>query len=107
MKKRSRAPGSKQAKALSSKALKPKHNDAPKAAARRSSAIQQVAEWLETIGLGQYAQHFVENDITFPILSDLTDQDLKELGVASLGHRRELLEPLRGAAHGDHAAGRP
>jgi len=94
MKKRSRALGSKQAKAQSSKALKPKRNDAPKAASHRSSATQQVAEWLETIGLWQYARHFVENDITFSILSDLTDQDLKELGVASLGHRRELLRAI-------------
>ena len=91
MKKRSRAPGSKQAKARSSKALKPKRNDAPKAAAHYSSATQQVAEWLETIGLGRYSRHFVENDITFSILSGLTDQDFKELGIASLGHRRELL----------------
>jgi class 3 adenylate cyclase len=94
MKKRSRAPGSKQANARSSKALKPKRNDAPKAAAHRSSATQQVAEWLETLGLGQYSRHFVENDITFSILSDLTDQDFKEIGVASLGHRRELLRAI-------------
>ena len=92
MKKRSRAPGSKQSEARPSKALKPKRNDA--LAARRSSAAQEVAEWLDTIGLGQYARHFVENDITFSILSDLTDQDLKELGVASLGHRRELLRAI-------------
>src|SRR5690242_4621130 len=95
MKKRSRAPGSKQSKATRpSKVLKPKPNDAPKAAARRSSATQEVAEWLDTIGLWQYARRFVENDITFSIVSDLTDQDLKELGVASLGHRRELLRAI-------------
>ena len=91
MKKRSKAAGSKQAKARSSAASKLKRNNGPKAAAHRGSATQEVAEWLETIGLGQYARYFVENDVTFSILSDLTDQDLKELGVASLGHRRELL----------------
>jgi class 3 adenylate cyclase len=53
--------------------------------------MQQVADWLEKLGLGQYAQRFAENDISFSILPDLTDQDLKELGVASLGHRRQLL----------------
>ena len=79
MKKRSRAAGSKQAEARSRTASKLKRNNAPKAAAHRSSATQQVAEWLETLGLGQYAQHFAENDITFAILSDLTDQDLKNL----------------------------
>jgi hypothetical protein len=49
--------------------------------------VQQVADWLEKLGLGQYAQRFAENDISFAVLSDLTDQDLKEIGV-SLGHRR-------------------
>src|SRR3974390_3141115 len=53
--------------------------------------MQQVADWLQNIGLGQYAQRFAENDITFAILPHLTDQDLKELGVMSLGHRRQLL----------------
>jgi class 3 adenylate cyclase/predicted ATPase len=53
--------------------------------------MQQIADWLQNIGLGQYAQRFAENDITFAILPYLTDQDLKELGVTSLGHRRQLL----------------
>jgi SAM domain (Sterile alpha motif) len=46
--------------------------------------MQQIADWLEKLGLGQYAQRFAENDINFSILSDLTDQDLKEIGVSSL-----------------------
>src|SRR4029077_13766665 len=56
--------------------------------------MQQVADWLEKLGLGQYAQRFAENDINFSILSDLTDQDLKEIGVSSLGHRRQLLRAI-------------
>src|SRR5579862_4870494 len=56
--------------------------------------MQQIADWLKQLGLGQYAQCFAENDITFAILPDLTDQDLKELGVASLGHRRQLLRAI-------------
>jgi SAM domain (Sterile alpha motif) len=52
-----------------------------------ATAMQQVADWLEKLGLGQYAQGFAENDISFSVLPDLTDQDLKEIGV-SLGHRR-------------------
>ena len=47
--------------------------------------MQQIADWLRRLGLGQYAQRFAENDISFSILPDLTDQDLKELGVTSLG----------------------
>ena len=53
--------------------------------------MQQIADWLQKLGLGQYAQRFAENDINFAVLPHLTDQDLKELGVASLGHRRQLL----------------
>ncbi len=56
--------------------------------------MQEIAQWLEKLGLGQYAQRFGENDIDLPILSDLTDQDLKELGVSSLGHRRQLLRAI-------------
>jgi tetratricopeptide (TPR) repeat protein len=56
--------------------------------------MQQIADWLGQLGLGQYAQRFAENDINFSILSDLTDQDLKEIGVSSLGHRRQLLRAI-------------
>ena len=56
--------------------------------------MQQVSEWLEKLGLGQYAQRFAENDISFVILPDLTDQDLEKIGVASLGHRRLLLRAI-------------
>jgi class 3 adenylate cyclase len=55
--------------------------------------MQQVADWLEKLGLGRYAQSFAENDINFAVLSDLTDQDLKDIGV-SLGHRRQLLREI-------------
>jgi uncharacterized protein YjiS (DUF1127 family) len=55
--------------------------------------MQQVADWLEKLGLGQYAKRFAENDISVSVLADLTDQDLKDIGV-SLGHRRELLREI-------------
>jgi class 3 adenylate cyclase len=70
---------------------------------REGAAMQQIADWLEKLGLGQYAQRFAENDINLAILPHLTDQDLKELGVASLGHRRQLLlaiAELKGAQKG-------
>ena len=47
--------------------------------------MQQIADWLKKLSLGQYAQRFAENDITFVILPDLTDQDLEKIGFASLG----------------------
>ena len=56
--------------------------------------MQQVADWLGKLGLGQYAQRFAENDISFIILPDLSDQDLEKIGVASLGHRRLLLRAI-------------
>ncbi len=66
--------------------------------------MQQVADWLQKLGLGQYAQPFAENDVSFSILPDLTDQDLKELGVASLGHRRQLLRAITEMKGGEAAA---
>jgi class 3 adenylate cyclase len=56
--------------------------------------MQQIVEWLQKLGLGQYAHRFAENDITFVILPDLTDQDLEKIGVVSLGHRRQLLRAI-------------
>jgi class 3 adenylate cyclase/predicted ATPase len=56
--------------------------------------MQRIADWLEKLDLGQYTQRFAENDIDFDILSDLTDQDLEKIGVASLGHRRKLLRAI-------------
>ena len=53
-------------------------------------------EWLDTLGMSEYAQRFAENDIDVSVLRDLTDQDLKEIGV-SLGHRRKMLAAIRGA----------
>src|SRR5246127_4591456 len=65
--------------------------------------MQQVADWLNTLGLGQYAQRFAENDIDPSVLRDLTDHDLEKIGV-SLGHRRKM---LRAIAELDEAGPRP
>src|SRR6516164_9582623 len=56
--------------------------------------MQQIADWLEKLGLSEYAQRFAENDIDFTILGELTDQDLEKIGIASLGHRRKLLRAI-------------
>src|ERR1700745_4506457 len=66
--------------------------------------MQQIADWLQKLGLGKYAQSFAENDINFSILPDLTDQDLKDLGVASLGHRRQLLRAIAQLSGGERSA---
>ena len=52
-----------------------------------------TAEWLASIGLGEYAQRFAENAIDLSVVSDLTEQDLKDIGVL-LGHRRKLLRAI-------------
>jgi class 3 adenylate cyclase/predicted ATPase len=56
--------------------------------------MQQIADWLEKLGLGQYAQRFAENEIDVSVLRHLTDQDLREIGVP-LGHRRKMLAAIR------------
>jgi class 3 adenylate cyclase len=56
--------------------------------------MQQIADWLETLGMSEYAQRFAENGIGFAALRHLTDQDLKDIGVL-LGHRRIMLAAIR------------
>ena len=53
-----------------------------------------VVVWLRSLGLGQYEAAFRENEIDETVLPGLTAEDLKELGVASLGHRRKLLDAI-------------
>lgn len=55
--------------------------------------MQQIAQWLQKIGLSEYAQCFAENAIDVAVLPHLTDQDLKGLGVL-LGHRRRMLAAI-------------
>lgn len=55
-----------------------------------------IRGWLETLGLGQYADAFDANHIDEPLLRDLTADDLRELGVGSLSHRKRLLEAIAG-----------
>ena len=60
---------------------------------RGGAVMQQIADWLEKLGLGQYAQRFAENEIDISVLRHLTDQDLKDIGVP-LGHRRKMLAAI-------------
>jgi class 3 adenylate cyclase/predicted ATPase len=55
--------------------------------------VQTTEEWLASIGLAEYAQRFVENHIDPSVLPDLTDQDLKDLGIP-LGHRKKMLRAV-------------
>ena len=55
--------------------------------------MQQIADWLEKLGMSEYAQRFAENGIDVAVLPHLTDQDLKDIGVL-LGHRRVMLAAI-------------
>jgi len=55
--------------------------------------MQQIADWLEKLGVSEYAERFYENGIDVSVLPHLTDQDLKDLGVL-LGHRRKMLAAI-------------
>ena len=55
--------------------------------------MQQITDWLEKLGMSEYAQRFAENGIDDTVLPDLTDQDLKDI-VVLLGHRRKLLRAI-------------
>ena len=56
--------------------------------------MQEIAEWLDKLGMSEYAQRFAENGIGVAALRHLTDQDLKGIGVL-LGHRRKMLAAMR------------
>ena len=56
--------------------------------------MQQIADWLEKLGLSEYAQRFAENRIDLSVLPELTDQDLEKIGVV-LGDRRKMMRAIR------------
>ena len=61
-----------------------------------------VADWLRKLGFERYEAAFRENDVDVELLLGLTDNDLKDIGVNSLGHRRRLLEATAALRHGGH-----
>ena len=56
-----------------------------------------IAGWLHGLGLQQYEQAFRDNAIDAAVLPELTAEDLKDLGVSLVGHRRKLLAAIRPA----------
>jgi class 3 adenylate cyclase len=57
-------------------------------------ATMDIGAWLRDLGLEQYEATFRENEISEKVLPKLTAEDLKELGVTALGHRRMLLDAI-------------
>jgi hypothetical protein len=56
--------------------------------------MNSVQDWLQGIGLGQYADAFEANDIDADLLNRLDDQLLKDIGVSSAGHRLRLRDAI-------------
>src|SRR5215510_8191691 len=55
--------------------------------------MEEIADWLEKLGMSEYTQSFTEHRIDVSVLRYLTDQDLKDIGIP-LGHRRKILAAL-------------
>ncbi len=56
---------------------------------------EDVADWLRHVGLDEYADKFIDNDITGKNLLDLSEDDLKkELGMNSIGHRKDFKKAI-------------
>jgi class 3 adenylate cyclase/predicted ATPase len=56
--------------------------------------MQQIADWLEELGMSEYEECFAQNRIDLAVLPELTDQHLKDLGIA-LGDRLKMLRAIR------------
>jgi len=67
-----------------------------------------VADWLRSLGLERYEQAFRDNEFDADLLPNLTADDLKDLGVSLVGHRRRLLDAMDigEAAPADRSAAR-
>src|SRR5215467_6383962 len=59
----------------------------------QGGAMQSVRQWLEQLGLADYAESFQRNAVDFDLLRELTDHDLEKIGVL-LGHRKKLLKAI-------------
>ena len=59
-----------------------------------------LSEWLNEIGLAQYAELLEKNAVDLEVLPDLSEQDLSDLGIP-LGHRKRLLKVLRAPLDGN------
>jgi class 3 adenylate cyclase/tetratricopeptide (TPR) repeat protein len=68
--------------------------------------MESVAEWLASLGLGEYAHRFADNGIDMAVVADLTEDDLRELGVL-LGHRRKLLRAIHELGRAPSATAEP
>jgi len=63
-----------------------------------------IGNWLKSLQLEQYEAAFHENAVTTSLLPTLTADDLKDLGITLVGHRRQLLNAIAALRHKNSAA---
>jgi hypothetical protein len=61
---------------------------------RREDRRTDVETWLRNLGLGQYDGAFRDNSVDAEVLPRLTAEDVEDLGIESVGHRRKLLDAI-------------
>src|SRR5215470_14144094 len=81
---------------------RPNEADAAVSVSQPPGVAMDVGEWLRSLGLEQHAPVFRENGIDGRVLPKLTAEDLKDLGISLVGHRRLLLKAI-GALHPEPA----
>jgi DNA-binding winged helix-turn-helix (wHTH) protein len=89
--------------------VREQEEDAPRQVLTGKTVAENIAfsarlDWLRGLGLEQYASLFIANEIDEVALPGLTAQDLKEMGITSIGHRRRLLDAIAALRPGLPAA---
>ena len=64
-------------------------------------------EWLKQLGMEHHAESFAENEVGPDLLPDLTNDDLKDLGVVKLGERKAILQAIANLARAEEVADEP
>ncbi len=60
-----------------------------------------VGAWLRGLGLEEYAEAFAENGVDAALLPEISNEDLKDLGIVRLADRKRLLKAISGLVAGD------
>ena len=66
-----------------------------------------MGDWLRGLGVGQYEAGFRQNEVNESVLPKLTQEDLKEIGVGPVGHRRIILDAIAALRTGADAKSPP
>ena len=75
--------------------------------ASRGERPWDIGDWLRGLGLGQYEAGFRQNEVNESVLPKLTQEDLREIGVAPVGHRRMILDAIATLRAGTDAKAPP